>query len=101
MPETTPNYWPAILGTSIAVLWLINTGLSIGSSKQYDNYISRFIKFFNKKPIILPSLIGNALRVRDSFARTFFTAEISEIPKDRSHLLSSHLLTPSPLLRFP
>ena len=72
MPETTPNYSPAILGTSIAVLWLINTGLSIGSSKQYDNYISRFIKFFNKKPIILPSLIGNALRVRDSFARAYF-----------------------------
>ena len=57
MPETTPNYSPAILGTSIAVLWLIHTGLSIGFSKQYNNYISRFITFFNKKPIILPSLI--------------------------------------------
>jgi len=57
MPETTPNYSPAILGTSIAVLWLIHTGLSIGFSKQYDNYLSMFINFFNKKPIILPSLI--------------------------------------------
>src|SRR6476661_9362868 len=57
MPETTPNYSPVILGTSIAVLWLIHTGLSIGFSKQYDNYISRFINFFNKRPIILPSLI--------------------------------------------
>jgi uncharacterized membrane protein len=57
MPETTPNYSPAILGTSIAVLWFIHTGLSIGFSKQYDNYLSRFINFFNKKPIILPSLI--------------------------------------------
>lgn len=57
MPEITPNYSPAILGTSIAVLWLIHTGLSIGFSKQYDNYLSMFINFFNKKPIILPSLI--------------------------------------------
>jgi uncharacterized membrane protein len=57
MPETTPNYSPAILGTSIAVLWFIHTGLSIGFSKQYDNYLSKFINFFNKKPIILPSLI--------------------------------------------
>ncbi|MEG4580938.1 hypothetical protein QUA71_15180 [Microcoleus sp. MON1_C5] len=57
MPETTPNYWPAILGTSIAVLWFIHTGLSIGFSKEYDNYLSKLFKFFNKKPIILPSLI--------------------------------------------
>ena len=57
MPEITPNYSPAILGTSIAVLWLIHTGLSIGLSKQYDNYLSRIINFFNKKPIILPSVI--------------------------------------------
>ncbi|MEG5057010.1 hypothetical protein QUB60_03715 [Microcoleus sp. A2-C5] len=57
MPETPPNYSPAILGTSIAVLWLIHTGLSIGFSKKYNNFLSRFINFFNKKPIILPSLI--------------------------------------------
>ncbi len=57
MPETTPNYWPAILGTSIAVLWLIHTGLAIGFSKQYNNYLSKSSDFFNKKPIILPSLI--------------------------------------------
>ncbi|MFE1746039.1 hypothetical protein [Coleofasciculus sp. H7-2] len=57
MPDTTPNYSPAILGTSIAILWLIHTGLSIGFSKQYDSYLSRIINFFNKKPIILPSLI--------------------------------------------
>lgn len=57
MPETTPNYWPAILGTSIAVLWFIHTGLSIGFSKKYNNYLSRLRDFFNKKPIILPSLI--------------------------------------------
>ncbi|MFB8793816.1 MAG: hypothetical protein U7126_06205 [Microcoleus sp.] len=55
MPETTPNYSPAILGTSIAVLWFIHTGLS--SSKQYNNYLSKLSDFFNKKPIILPSLI--------------------------------------------
>ncbi|MEG4250018.1 hypothetical protein [Microcoleus sp. Pol10D4] len=55
MPETTPNYWSAILGTSIAVLWFIHTGLS--SSKEYNNYISKVSDFFNKKPIILPSLI--------------------------------------------
>lgn len=55
MPETTPNYWPAILGTSIAVLWFIHTGLS--SSKEYNNYLSKLSDFFNKKPIILPSLI--------------------------------------------
>ena len=57
MPETTPNYSPAILGTSIAVLWFIHTGLSIEFSKKYDNYLSRFINFFNEKPMILPSLI--------------------------------------------
>jgi len=57
MPETTPNYWPAILGTSIAVLWFIHTGLSIGFSKKYNNYLSKSSDFFNKKPIILPSLI--------------------------------------------
>ncbi|MEG4408015.1 hypothetical protein [Microcoleus sp. MON2_D5] len=57
MPETTPNYSPAILGTSLAVLWFIHTGLSIGFSKKYDNFLSNFINFFNKKPIILPSLI--------------------------------------------
>ncbi|MEG3867244.1 hypothetical protein QT990_08705 [Microcoleus sp. T3_B1] len=57
MPETTPNYSPAILGTSIAVLWFIHTGLSIGFSKQYNNYLSKSSDFFNKKPIILPSLI--------------------------------------------
>ncbi|XZO04600.1 MAG: hypothetical protein ACM65L_13210 [Microcoleus sp.] len=55
MPETTPNYSPAILGTSIAVLWFIHTGLS--SSKEYNNYLSKLSDFFNKKPIILPSLI--------------------------------------------
>ncbi|MEG3837038.1 hypothetical protein [Microcoleus sp. Z1_C3] len=57
MPETTPNYWPAILGTSIAVLWFIHTGLSIGFSKKYNNFLSKASDFFNKKPIILPSLI--------------------------------------------
>jgi hypothetical protein len=57
MSETTPNYWPAIWGTSIAVLWFIHTGLSIGLSKQYDNYLSRIRIFFNKRSIILPSLI--------------------------------------------
>ena len=57
MPETTPNYSPAILGTSLAVLWFIHTGLSIGFSKKYDDLLSNFINFFNKKPIILPSLI--------------------------------------------
>ena len=55
MSETTPNYSPAILGTSIAVLWFIHTGLS--SSKEYNNYLSKLSDFFNKKPIILPSLI--------------------------------------------
>lgn len=57
MAETTPNYWPAIWGTSIAVLWFLHTGLSIGLSKQYDNYLSMISIFFNKRPIILPSLI--------------------------------------------
>ncbi|HBK23506.1 MAG TPA: hypothetical protein DDZ60_13640 [Planktothrix sp. UBA10369] len=57
MPEITPNYWPTILGTSIAVLWFIHTGLSIGFSKQYDNYLSILINLFNKKPILLPSII--------------------------------------------
>lgn len=57
MTETTPNYWPAILGTSIAVLWFIHIGLSIGFEKRYDNYRSKMITFFNNKPIIIPSFI--------------------------------------------
>ena len=48
MSETTPNYWPAIWGTSIAVLWFLHTGLSIGLSKQYDNYLSRIRIFLIK-----------------------------------------------------
>ncbi|MFB2878205.1 hypothetical protein [Floridanema aerugineum] len=57
MCQETPNYLPAILGTSIAVLWLLHKSLLIGFPKEYEKYTYKVIKWLKRKQIVLPTMI--------------------------------------------
>ncbi len=57
MSESTSNFLPSIIATSLVIIWFIHTGLLIGLDKKYKKYISKVTLWFNKKPIVLPSII--------------------------------------------
>ena len=57
MSESTPNFLPSIAATSLVIIWFIHTGLLIGLDKKYKKYISKVTLWFNKRPIVLPSIM--------------------------------------------
>ncbi|MBD1217840.1 MAG: hypothetical protein H9536_11075 [Aphanizomenon flos-aquae Clear-A1] len=57
MSESIPNFLTSIAATSLVIIWFIHTGLLIGFDKKYKKYISKVTLWFNKRPIVLPSII--------------------------------------------